>query len=265
MEALEEGLRRRGFDTLVEPVGDSIAAPIVVVDSYERRADGGWVDADLIVAIDDLDRDLAVDVLVDPSPGSTPDPHRRSSVVLAGPRFALVGPGLPDRVREPAEVVQRVLVTLGGHDPEGLAWRIGSEIVRHQPDLVVATTGGPVEDDDRAGVERTATTSGLGAALDAADLVVCAGGVTLIESLVLGRPTVAVIVAENQRRAAEAAEAAGAAVLATAASAAGEAHRLVGDPAARRKLGGRARDLVDRGGPDRIAAVVADRLAGARR
>jgi UDP-2,4-diacetamido-2,4,6-trideoxy-beta-L-altropyranose hydrolase len=265
MEALEQGFRRRGFDTAVSVMADQVRAPVVVVDSYDRRADEAWVEADVVVAVDDLDRDLAVDVLVDPSPGSRREPHRRAGVVLAGAEFALLGPGLPPAARPAAAVVERVVVTLGGHDPEGLAFAVARELARLRPDVVVASTGGPTDEGRRGVVEALATTSGLGSALAAADLVVCAGGVTLLESLVLERPTVVVTVAANQRRSAEAVVLAGAAVAATPTTAAVAASSLIDDPERRAALAGRAGALVDREGPDRVAAAVAERLDGAGR
>ena len=69
------------------PAGD-----VVVVDSYRVRAD----DRTFARArcrrrpIDDLARDLAVDLVVDPSPGALGAAHRRARRVLAGAAYALV-------------------------------------------------------------------------------------------------------------------------------------------------------------------------------
>lgn len=102
------------------------------------------------------------------------------------------------------------------------------------------------------------TETGLGPALADADLVLTAAGVTLLESLALGRPTVAVILAENQRRAAGGAAAADAAIVGVEAKAAGLAAELAGDLERRRSLSAAARNLVDGRGAGRVAEAIVD-------
>lgn len=265
MEALAEAFAQLGARAEVIPMAPTVEADIVVVDSYERRADGGWAGGGMVVAVDDLDRDLEVDVVVDPSPGGTGEAHQRAPMVLVGVRYALIGPNLPHRPPTPAVDVASILVTTGGHDPQGRAWGIARRIARRCPGTEVSCTGGPAVPDLREGVLAVETTSGLGPVLARADLVVCAGGVTLLESLALGRPTVVVVVAENQARAAAAVVEAGAAVAATEDDAASTAAVLVDDRDRRMGLSSRARHLVDRRGPSRVASVVLRQRSRIRR
>ena len=76
--------------------------------------------AGVIAAVDDLARDLAVDLVVDPSPGALGAAHRRARRVLAGAAYALVPPPDPG-VREVAVAapVARMLVTTGAADAAG--------------------------------------------------------------------------------------------------------------------------------------------------
>src|SRR5205823_1880405 len=88
-EALAAALEARGIGTAVVPVDDErLDAPVIVVDSYERRADDrAWATGRLVVALDDLARDLAVACVIDPAVGATSARHRRAGRVLAGPRY----------------------------------------------------------------------------------------------------------------------------------------------------------------------------------
>ncbi|MEP6624358.1 MAG: hypothetical protein ABJC79_07940, partial [Acidimicrobiia bacterium] len=122
LEALAAALGALDVETTVvaldayRPGGD---VDLVVIDSYRERADDrGRFDARVVAAIDDLDRDLAVDVVVDPSPGADGSRHRRARRVLAGADYAIVDPALvvaraSTSEPRPADPVRRVVVTLG--------------------------------------------------------------------------------------------------------------------------------------------------------
>ncbi|HEX5096844.1 MAG TPA: hypothetical protein VFX21_12550, partial [Acidimicrobiia bacterium] len=71
-EALANELQLLDWSTRLVPLAGAnrVAAQIVVVDSYIARADEMEIDAGLLVALDDVARDLDVDVLIDPSPGA---------------------------------------------------------------------------------------------------------------------------------------------------------------------------------------------------
>ncbi len=264
VEALATEVRKRGCPARVQPVDGSVHAGAVVVDSYRTRADDrARYDGAVIVAIDDLERDLDVDVVVDPSPGASGTPHRRARVVLAGADYALVDPALHTVASDAiADAVRRVLVTTGAADRAGVGVRIARSLAGASADyevrLVVGPWGSQVVP---PGVTAVRVETGLADELARADLVVTAGGVTLLESLVLGRPTVCVIVAENQRRAVEAVTAAGAALGAGPDAVAVAAGALIVAPERRRELAARAQTVVDGRGAARVADVIVAALA----
>jgi spore coat polysaccharide biosynthesis predicted glycosyltransferase SpsG len=237
----------------------NVSADVLVVDSYVARADDtSRFEARVRIAIDDLARDLEVDVIIDPSPGADPTLHRAAKTTLAGARFALVDPATATMpVREIGEDVERIFVATGGADRTAVGAVIAQDVAAALPDVEVALAIGPwgsgsVPD----GVRAVRTTGGLTAELAMSDVVVTAGGVTFLESLALGRPTIVVVVAENQLRAAEHACAVSAALPASVATAAGVAVATVRSAGRRRQLGAAARRLIDGRGATRVAEVI---------
>jgi spore coat polysaccharide biosynthesis predicted glycosyltransferase SpsG len=212
-----------------------------------------------VIAIDDLERDLAVDLVIDPDPGADARVHSTAAAVVAGAPYALVDPGLRALTPAPVrETVRRVLVTTGGADAEGLGARVAGAVADVLPGVQVRQVVGPWgcgSDDDR--VEAVHAPEGLGPELAAADLVVTAGGVTMLEACCLGRPVVAFSIAPGQSRALAGAAQVGAVLAVDVASAAEVAARLAGDVDARRRLASSARVLVDGQGSARVAAVIA--------
>jgi spore coat polysaccharide biosynthesis predicted glycosyltransferase SpsG len=260
--ALADALASRGVATALLPVDDTpLAAPIVVVDSYTRRADDrSWITAPIVVALDDLERDLAVDCVIDPSLGATGSAHRRARRVLAGPRYApLVGSRADVRAAPIGPCAGRVLVTMGGADASGIGTRIAAMLVAAEPwmhvRLVLGPWGARTVPRHIVAVEAP---DGLEQELAAADVVVTAGGVTLLESLALGRPTVVIETAPNQHANVVAAENMSAAVVAAAADAADAVRALAHDEVRRQSLHESARALVDFEGAARVADVIVE-------
>jgi hypothetical protein len=266
MEALAVALRRRGAEVDLVELSDATTADIptggrvVVVDAYSVDAGRPNVAADVLVAVDDLGRDLAVDLVVDPNPGPAP-PRPRAGRVLQGVEFALVGP-IPDTTtRAVTEPVATVLVTTGAGDAAGEGARIAERVHARRPDLRIRLVVGPW---GRAhapeGVVPVEQPVGLWDELAAADIVVTAGGVTLLEACGLGRPTIAVALAENQQRNVVGASAAGAAVGIESPGDPDEVAAVVvelaADPSARRRLHESAIVWVDGCGPERVAEAV---------
>jgi spore coat polysaccharide biosynthesis predicted glycosyltransferase SpsG len=259
MRALGDSLEARGATPSLTPLRGSVRSPGVVVDSYRARADDpALFEADAIVAFDDLARDLAVDLVVDPSPGAEPHRHPAARKVVAGAPYAVVDPEIRRMDRRPAgRPVASVLVTFGAADTAGLAAGVAAELARSLPDAVVELPLGPWwEAPVPTGVRAVRCPDGLAPRLATADLVVSAGGVTLLEALALGRPTVAVVTAENQRLAVEHAASAGAAIASSIESVGREATALAADAAGRATLAGNAARLVDGLGAGRVAAEV---------
>lgn len=272
MEAVARALRARGVavrtvatDALAGGGEGDGSAAVLLVDSYHRRADDPGVrrfgDA-LVAAVDDVERDLDVDIVVDPSPGADATSHRRAGTALAGAAYALVDLD-PGSAQPLGDDVRRVVVTLGGGQAD--AGPIATELASALPGVEVRVTAALHVDVGAGRVVPLTTTSGLAGELAQADLVVCAGGVTLLEALALGRPTVVVTIAENQRRSVTGTVGAGAAVPATLADAASVAAALARDPDRRRALGRAAAELVDGRGPERVADALIAAVASAHR
>jgi len=264
MEALGAALSEAGHEVTLQPIHEvqTFAWQLTVVDSYERRADDLLAAGGPIAALDDLGRDLAVALVVDPSPGAHPIRHYPARV-LAGPAYALLDPALASLpVRPIGPTVERVLVTTGASPDDsaaGGAARVMAEAVAAQlgPGRVTLVRGSRHAEDLPRGVSALEAADGLGPHLSDYDIVLTAGGVTLLESLCLGRPTVAVAVAGNQQRAVEGAASAGACLAAPVERAAEQAARLASDFSLRRRLSASARKLVDGRGAFRVANAVA--------
>jgi len=259
MEVLARCLAAKGTETALIAADERAKADVVVVDSYRFRADDSeHFEGNVLVALDDLRRDLAVDMVVDPSPGACADPHTAAAHVLAGPTYALIDPALASSPVAPIGAdVHIVLVATGAGDDGGAGARVAAALAEALPQATVRLAVGPwATAAAPEGVDALETTKGLGPALAESDLVVTAGGVTMLEALALGRPTVAVVLAENQRQAAEGAAAAGAVALAEVRTAAGLAVELAGAPSSRRALSDAARHLIDGRGAERVAERV---------
>jgi spore coat polysaccharide biosynthesis predicted glycosyltransferase SpsG len=257
MEALADALAMRGFDTALSVAGEPARASIVVVDSYRTRADDNrWYRGDRVVAVDDLRRDLAVDLLVDPSPGARPEWHRSARYVVAGAPYALVDPWLCDlEAAVPGPTVERVLVAFDSDDHRVRGDEIAADLARALPRARVRLAGASRRSPARACAAHGA--HGLGAELAAADLVVCGGGVTLLEALTLGRPAVSVCLEEADRQSVDGAAEQGAVIVATPAGVVDQAVALARDPRRRAELACAARSLLDGLGASRVADEIA--------
>jgi len=261
VEGLAHALDELGLPTeMYVLLGEgSVAAEVLLVDSYRFRADDrSRFRAGLVIAIDDLERDLAVDLVIDPDPGADARVHSTAGAVVAGAPYALVDSSLrwitPAAIREQAG---RMLVTTGGADAEGLGARVASALVDARPGAEIRQVVGPWgqgSDDER--VLAVHAPEGLGPELAAADVVVTAGGVTMLEACCLGRPVVAFSIAPGQSRALAGAAHVGAVLAVDVSSAADVASRLTDDVEARRRLANSARVLVDGQGSARVAAAI---------
>jgi spore coat polysaccharide biosynthesis predicted glycosyltransferase SpsG len=214
MESLGAALQQLGLRPQLSELAAITPSDVLVIDAYSTRGERPAFDAGVLAAVDDLERDLAVDLVVDPNPGGGSHAHAAARHILHGVRYALVGPvpaGLAPR--DPDCEVERVLVTTGGSDEHGVGAALAERVHRAVPDVDVRLVIGPWSSRDvPAGVTPVDEPDGLWSELAAADLVVTAGGVTMIEACSIGRPTVALALADNQRRAVAGAVAAGAVV-----------------------------------------------------
>ena len=225
--------------------------PIAVLDAYDPPAGliGALAAPGLTrVVFDDGDGPPPLDGLVVRMAGSEGDG------ALAGPLYACLGPsywGLPPA--KTPERARRVLISGGGTDPIGFVAAVADALRgAGELELTVALAAAPAD-----GLDADRLVTGLDTLRDeliAADLVVCAAGQTMLESIACGTPCVAVAIAENQRVQAGALADRGCVRLAgSAEEAAAAAVRLAGDAAARGALASRGQEAVDGYGALRVA------------
>jgi UDP-2,4-diacetamido-2,4,6-trideoxy-beta-L-altropyranose hydrolase len=278
-------LRNSGIGMIdLDKTGDAGAAPpagcdLLVVDHYGldeqfERSCRPW--ARQILIIDDLaNRRHDCDVLVDQTPGRTPDEYRPlvpdhcriligASYALLDPRFALARANL----RQRSGPVQRILVSLGATDPQAATLVALAALRKAALDVAVDVVIGVgnrnaalvraaaavlsppgkvhVEVDDMAGL------------IEQADLAIGAGGVSALERCCLGLPSILFVLADNQRRNAAALAEAGA-VIALAESEsydvdfiARQIQALAGAPARLRQMSRAAAMVIDGKGVERV-------------
>ena len=199
----------------------SEAFDVLVLDDYAAASDQEQALRSAVrrlVVIDDLaDRPHLADLLVDPGYGRTDADYARhlaaDAVRLTGPRYALVKPAF-ERLRQetlarpvPAQP-QRLFLSFGLSDIDEIAARAVAAVRSRSPDLhidLALASDAPSAPKLNA---RAKTDPNLRVHLDAtnvanlmagADMGVGAGGASTWERACLGLPTLAVIVADNQR------------------------------------------------------------------
>jgi len=253
----------------------------VVADHYEF---GPQEDAALALAapdlmiLDDLRRRHEFGVVVDSNVGRTPADYAGSEV-LAGPRYALVRAefasgrlaALERRATDAAP--ERVLVSLGLSDAGAITARVVNALLpalgEARVDVVVGSAAASraevaalAERDSRVALHVDARD--MAGLIAAADIGVGAGGSSVWERCTLGLPSLAVIVADNQRENTLALAREGAALAVAPPSADFDARlqeafaRLVSDDALRTQMSLSAAALCDGLGADRVAARMLD-------
>ncbi len=195
--------------------------------------------------------------------------------LLLGPRYALLRNefvAYRDWERKIEDRGRRILVTMGGSDPQDLTPRIVAALADMPlADLQIrVVVGGSA--DNRSAVEETASSStgrievlsnvaDMAEMMAWADLAIAGAGTTCWEMCLLGLPAVLVVVAGNQKFIAEQLASVGAAVNAGAAgsidsSIALLAAELLNDNQRRLKMSQSARQLVDGRGRDRVLEMM---------
>ncbi len=267
MEALAAELTSRGHECVLVPLDSDVVnvdADVVVVDSYRVRADARvFASAGVVATVDDLARDLAVDLVVDPSPGALGAAHRRARRVLAGASYALVPPLDARMVEAPiVDPVDRILVTTGAADAGGIGAVVATAVKAAVPHIEVRLVVGPWGVADvPAGVTAVHAPSGLAPELAAAGIVVTAGGVALLEACLLGRPIVALALAGNQRQAVVGLEGEGAVVVATPETVGDAVAELVKNEPRRAALSAAARASINGSGASRVVDMLEQLMA----
>lgn len=227
----------------------------VIVDHY--ALDARWETAAVpagarVVVIDDLaDRPHACTLLLDPMLGRRAEDYAdlvpADARLLLGPAYAPLRPAFAARrdeslARRKQPELRRLLITMGGVDPENVTGRILAALAAAGLPAgvdVVVVLGGAAPGIEEVKAAAAAAPFPVTVKVDvddmagemvAADLAIGAAGTTSWERCCLGLPTLMLVTAENQRGIARALDTAGAA-------------RLVGDAA-------------DPDGPSRVAAEI---------
>ena len=214
----------------------------------------------LVMFADDSARAAGSDLAISVA-GSAPG----AAHVLSGFRHACLRQQFWDlRPARHANDAGPVLVTAGATSSP---LELSAAITRRSPALQVRVVASrPVEPDES--MEVLVAPPSLLEPLSEAGIVVTAGGQTLLEALACGRPTIVLVLAENQRAQAELAAREGAALLVdppdlqTVADAVAD---LARHPRRRAQLAAAARELVDGEGARRVAGEVSSLLAEAPR
>jgi len=230
-----------------------------------------------LMVIDDLaDRDHDCDVLLDANFTRSLE-HRYDSLVphsatkLLGPSYALLrdefeDPELKARVRD--GLVRQILISLGGADPNRQTIKVISALQQlSNRDVDVTVVAGPanrhhaeIQSATAAlpGARYFSSVSNIAELMSAADLAIGGAGTSTWERCALGLPSVLIILAENQRAAAEALHDHGAAVNAgwhedvSGANLARLIKSLMHDPERLQSISARARQLVPGDGASRV-------------
>lgn len=235
--------------------------PVTVLDSYRlpaAAADEIAAASRLVLMLDHGDAHPDAALVVAPS-----DFAPSSGGRLNGLEHALLGRRYSELpAREPAERAETVLVTTGGGDPGGRAAALAQAARRALPAARVLLVRGPrAQAATVEGVETIGPLPDLAEVFQAADLVVCGAGGTMVEACAAGVPAAVTILAPNQKPIARALERANAVVLLDEADPEATIAALGGDQPRRAALARAARTAVDGRGAERVAAAI-ERLLG---
>jgi spore coat polysaccharide biosynthesis predicted glycosyltransferase SpsG len=251
-------------------------ADVAIVDSYSAPENVLAVIAEqtrFTVYIDDLERvRYAAGLVVHSAPGEVRD-TAGAAVWATGPAWHPMRLPFWDVAPrgEPARDVKRVLVLMGGTDLHSLTAPMAGFASRHFPGAEVDAVLGAGSDHDAAlpggtRLHRALNAEAMRDLMLSSDLCISAAGQTLYELARCGVPTVAIGVAENQKRHMRAWPETGAML------AAGwwddpdlidrtrDCMISLADPEARRSASGRGQATVDGQGTRRALAYVSKRL-----
>lgn len=274
-EPLSTEAQRRDAEAMTQAVGGR--ADWLVVDHYlldRRWENAARRQADRILVLDDLanrlhDCDLLLDQTLGRERGDYSTLVLGQARLLLGPLYALLR---PEFVRErPASlarrrspgVVRRIFISLGATDVGGCtipAARAGLAAAGELEVDVVIGRSAPSVEELRALAEREprlrlhVDTQEMAALMRDADLAIGASGSTSWERCCLGLPTVALVLADNQRLVAEKLTEGGSAYVAHCADALPETlFSLIADPARRLAMTAAAAALADGWGVERVS------------
>lgn len=244
-----------------------------VIDSYEASSE---LREDLApyLAIDDYYLPLpgAIAVL-NPAPGADTSRYQIDEKLI-GADYALLGDDVlmaRESCGEPGFPPRQVYVWLGAAGTSELMQTVRGALDLSLPEAEVLVPPAPVESaQSRAGTARPraelapAHSNFEGAAhfIAQADLVICAGGVTALEAACIGRPAVALVLAENQKANVAGLAHEGTLIEATGQTLEMEIRELTSDREKFAELASRGRKLVDGRGAERTAKTIVRIFSG---
>jgi len=212
-------------------IANRVAADWIVLDGYQF--DSGFQqslkDSGLrVLAVDDYGHAgrYSADLVLNQNLGANEDLYADrapSTRLLLGPRFAMLrrefttAPGWTRRI---PDVARKVLVTLGGADPDNVTLTVikslGQVCVDGLEAVVVVGASNPhlavletAAQRSQVRIELQVNVTDMPALMRWADVAVAAGGTTSWERAAFGLPGLVLVLADNQRRVAEACDAAG--------------------------------------------------------
>jgi UDP-2,4-diacetamido-2,4,6-trideoxy-beta-L-altropyranose hydrolase len=266
-------------------LGAAAAARVVIFDGYgiDRAVERQWQGRALVrLVIDDLaDRHHDCELLVDHAPGRIAADYAAlvppRCEVLAGPSFALLRPAFLDHrvralARRSAAAPRRLLVAMGLTDVGGITRRVVEGALLADIGLEIDVVAGRGAE-SLAWLERMAVSAPLRIHVDInaaamaelmmmSDLAIGGGGGSSLERCCMGLPSLMILLAENQRLAAETLQDSGAARLigdlavATPEHIAAALRSFAGQGDAREQCAKAAAIIVDGGGADRVRRAV---------
>ena len=290
--AIEERLRSEGFEVvrIAVSVGGAADAEQTADRASERSA--SWVVVDgydfgseyqtnlksrglKVLFIDDNGHSghYSADIVLNQNPHAKESfysSRHATTRLLLGPRFAMLRREfkvLRGWTREIPTVARRILVTMGGSDPDNITERVVQAILA-QPDLrAIVVVGGsnphlPQLQKLVAGaqqnVELVENAANMPDLMMATDVAISGAGTTALEACFLGLPSLLIVIADNQRPVAEDLNRRGAAINLgdgadiQSSSLSSSLIHLVNSPDARQAMSQRGRELVDGRGTERV-------------
>jgi UDP-2,4-diacetamido-2,4,6-trideoxy-beta-L-altropyranose hydrolase len=197
-----------------------------------------------------------------------------SSHLLMGPRFVLLREEFLKYTsfsRQIPDVAKRVLVTLGGSDPDNVSGRVVQALSTISEIEAVVVAGGSNPHLGSLQSAVAARGSWMRLVVDSsempelmawADVAVIAGGGTMYEAAFMRLPAIVVVVAENQKAGASAMEGSGVCRLlgwyqtVTTEYISNSVASLLADPTERKKMSALGRGLVDGEGGSQVVALM---------
>lgn len=277
-------LAMAGFATAYEgdePGGPYRAAILDVYDRLDEYAERYREAAAFLVAIDDFGAPPAsANLVVHPAADLAGDTIA-GVVALCGPTYALINRDFAVAFRQRDGSVQRIAVGFGMLDPgnaTGLVLEALTSAQRKGRSFEVDILLAAGSEHERAVRAAAAPLEGrlhIGLTtvlpiLSQADLAIGSGGVSLVERLAAGVPTVTVTIAENQRAAVTGFARAGATIDAGSASEiwpealAAVVEDAIASPERLREISRKGGEIVDGRGPERVVAALLARTSSGR-